>query len=186
MRATNGKYTYALLDTGCESTLIRSDFAKRLNLRKNSKTVNISSTKDSEELINVDEVELYVTDEGNTSSLHINKALVIKRERFNLLAQFLPIHFQQNGEWVHLQRLKLANINPGDVMVVIGTYVSEAFIQLSIRKGKESQQSAIQTPFGWMIFGCSKKCSSTETPKGAVNTTMLSSELKLNDNVKNF
>ena len=37
-----------------------------------------------------------------------------------------------------------------------------------------------------MIFGCSKKCSPTETPKGAVNTTMLSSELKLNDNVKNF
>ena len=59
-------------------------------------------------------------------------------------------------------------------------------MQLSIRKGKESQPLAIQTPFGWMIFGCSKKCSPTETPKGAVNTTMLSSELKLNDNVKNF
>ena len=129
MRATNGEYTYALLDTGCKSTLTHSDFAKQLNLRKNSNTVNISSTKDSEELINVDEVELYVTDEENTSSLHINKALVIKRQRLNLLAQFLPIHFQQNGEWAHLQRLKLANINPGDVMVVIGTYVSEAFIQ---------------------------------------------------------
>ena len=129
MRATNGEYTYALLDTGCKSTLTHSDFAKRLNLRKNSNTVNITSTKDSEELINVDEVELYVTDEENTSSLHINKALVIKRQRLNLLAQFLPIHFQQNGEWAHLQRLKLANINPVDVMVVIGTYVSEAFIQ---------------------------------------------------------
>ena len=35
VRATNGEHisTYALLDTRCESTLIRSDFAKRLNLQ---------------------------------------------------------------------------------------------------------------------------------------------------------
>ena len=52
-------------------------FAKRLNLRKNSKTVNISSITDSRELINVDEVELYVTDEENTSSFHINEVLAI-------------------------------------------------------------------------------------------------------------
>ena len=35
VRVTNGEHTstYALLDTRCESTLIRSDFAKRLNLQ---------------------------------------------------------------------------------------------------------------------------------------------------------
>ena len=49
VRATNRKYisTYALLDTVSESTLIRSDFAKRLNLRKHPKIVNIGSIKDS-------------------------------------------------------------------------------------------------------------------------------------------
>ena len=76
VRATHGEYisTYALLDTGSERTLIRSDFAKRLNLRKNSKIVNISSIKDSGELINVDEVKLYVMDGKNTSTFYINKA----------------------------------------------------------------------------------------------------------------
>ena len=117
VRATNGKYisAYALLDTGSESTLIRDDFSKRLNLRKSSKTVNISSIKDSGELINVDEVKLYVIDEENTSSFHINKVLASKRKRFNMSAQFLPLNFQQNGEWAHLQGLKLSNINPSDV-----------------------------------------------------------------------
>ena len=95
VRATNGEYisTYGLLDTGSGSTLIHSDFAKRLNLRKNCNIVNISSIKDSVELINVDEVKLYVIDEENTSSFHIKKALVIKRERFYMPAQFLPLHF---------------------------------------------------------------------------------------------
>ena len=82
VRATSGEYisTYALLDPGSERTVICSDFAKKKNLRKNSKIVNFSSIKDSGELINVDEVKLYIIDEENTSSFHINKALAIKRE----------------------------------------------------------------------------------------------------------
>ena len=31
-------------------------------------------------------------------------------------AQFIPLHFQQNGERAYLQELKLSNINPSDVM----------------------------------------------------------------------
>ena len=100
---------YALLATGSESTLIHCDFTKRLTLTKNSKIVNISSIKNSGKLINEDEFTLYVIDDKNTSSFPINKTLVIKRERFNM-----PFHFQQNGEWAHLQGLKLANINPTD------------------------------------------------------------------------
>ena len=71
-------------------------------------------------------------------------------------------------------------------MVVIGANVPEAFKQLDIRKAKEGQPLAMQTPFGWTIVGSSKKCSPTETKKVAVNTTMLSCKLELNDNVKKF
>ena len=78
-------------------------------------------------------------------------------------AQFLPLHFQQNEEWAHLQGLKLSNVNPSDAMVVIGANVLEVFIQLDIRKGKEGQPLAIQTPFGWAIFGSTEKCFPTET-----------------------
>ena len=79
----------------------------------------------------------------------------------------------------------MANINPSDVIVVTGADVPETFTQLDIRKRKEGQPLAIQTPFGWTIFGGSKKCSPTKTKKVADNTT-LSSELELNDNVKKF
>ena len=94
--ATNGEYisTYALLDTGNECTLIRSNLAKRSSLRKKTNIANISNIKYSGAVINVDEVKFYVIDEENTSSFHINKALTIKKERFNMPAQFLPLHFQ--------------------------------------------------------------------------------------------
>ena len=51
-------------------------------------------------------------------------------------AQFLPIHFHQNGEWAHQQGLKLANINLSNAIVLTGADVPEVFIQLDIRKGK--------------------------------------------------
>ena len=86
------------MDIGRKNTLILSDYAKRLNFRKNPKIVNISNIKDSVELLNVDEVKLYVIDEENTSSFHINKVLAIKREMFNTPAQFLLLHFQKIGE----------------------------------------------------------------------------------------
>ena len=86
------------MDIGRKNTLILSDYAKRLNFRKNPKIVNISNIKDSVELLNVDEVKFYVIDEENTSSFHINKVLAIKREMFNTPAQFLLLHFQKNGE----------------------------------------------------------------------------------------
>ena len=73
VRATNGEYTstYVLLDPVSESTLIRSDFAKTLNLRKNSNIVNISSIRDSRGLFNEDEIKSYVIDEENTSIFYI-------------------------------------------------------------------------------------------------------------------
>ena len=85
VRATNGEYTstYVLLDPVSESTLIRRDFAKTLNLRKNSNIVNISSIRDSRGLLNEDEIKSYVIDEENTSIFYIYKALAIKREIFN-------------------------------------------------------------------------------------------------------
>ena len=86
------------MDIGRKNTLILSDFAKRLNFRKNPKIVNISNIKGFVELLNVDEVKLYVIDEENTSSFHINKVFAPKREMSNTPAQFLPLHFQKNGE----------------------------------------------------------------------------------------
>ena len=59
--------TYALLDSGSESTLVQEDFLKRLDLEGKTKLVNISSIRDAGETIRVKEVKLQIVDHGNTS-----------------------------------------------------------------------------------------------------------------------
>ena len=53
--------TYALLDNGSQSSLIREDFARSLNIKGANVTVNISSIKDKGEEIKVKEFALTVS-----------------------------------------------------------------------------------------------------------------------------
>ena len=73
-------FSYALLDTGSQSTLVCSDFVKRLNLRKNFKIVNITSIIDLGELFLVDEVKLHVMDVENTSRFHMKNHWPLKEK----------------------------------------------------------------------------------------------------------
>ena len=154
VKSSNGSFlsTYALLDTGRESTLIRADFARKLKLKGKAKRVIISSIKDSGENINVQEVEIQVIDNNNTSSFVIKEALAIEKEKFNMPSQQLPSGYESNNTWQYLHGLQLVNVEPSKVTVVIGADVPEAFIQLEIKRGQQGQPLAIQIPFGWAIF----------------------------------
>ena len=68
--------------------------------------------------------------------------------------------------------MKLANIDPSDVTVVVVADVPEAFMQLDIRKGTESQPLVIQNLIALTIFGSSQVFSAIEPKKVAVNATM--------------
>ena len=107
VKASNGSFlsTYALLDTGSESTLIHADFARKLKLKGKAKRVIISSIKDSGENINVQEVEIQVIDNNNTSSFVIKEALAIEKEKFNMPSQQLPSGYESNNTWQYLHGL---------------------------------------------------------------------------------
>ena len=119
-------------------------------------------------------------DNNNTSSFVIKAALAIEKEKFNMPSQQLPSGYESNNTWQYLHGLQLVNVEPSKVTVVIGADVPEAFIQLDIKRGQQGQPLAIQTPFGWAIFGSSKS-QENDTKKFAVNTTFTS---ELNDAVK--
>ena len=121
VKLEGGKFisTYALLDNGGESTLIQADFLKRLDLDGKTKSINISSIKDVEETIRVKEVKLKIVDNENTSIFHINGALSIEREKFNMPSQHLPLGFNSDEKWTYMQNLKLHGINPRKITLVI-------------------------------------------------------------------
>ena len=64
--------TYALLDNGSQSTLIRSDFVKGSALKGYKKTISISSAIDEVEEVKVEEVSLRIQDVKEENELHIS------------------------------------------------------------------------------------------------------------------
>ena len=64
--------TYALLDNGSQSTLIRSDFVKGSALKGYKKTISISSAIDEVEEVRVEEVSLRIQDVKEENELHIS------------------------------------------------------------------------------------------------------------------
>ena len=64
--------TYALLDNGSQSTLIRSDFVKGSVLKGYKKTISISSAIDEVEEVKVEEVSLRIQDVKEENELHIS------------------------------------------------------------------------------------------------------------------
>ena len=104
--------TYALLDSGSESTSIRAEFLKRLYLDVRTKLANISNIKDTGETIRVKEVKPQIVDHGNNIILHIDGALLIEKEKLNMPSQHLPLGFHLDEKWTYIQNLKLDDINP--------------------------------------------------------------------------
>ena len=68
-------------------------------------------------------------DHGNTSIFHIDGALPIKKEKFNMPSQHLPLGFHSDEKWAYIRNLKLDDVNPSKVTLVIGADVPAAFIR---------------------------------------------------------
>ena len=79
--------TYALLDTGSQSTLIREDFAAELKLHGNKTKIKMSSSKDQGESIIAHEVYLKIFSIMNNKMFEANNAFIIPVEKFNIPSQ---------------------------------------------------------------------------------------------------
>ena len=155
LEAENGSRvsTNALLDTGSQSTLIRSDIAKLLHLKGIKRNLSISTIKDKGESMEVDEVNLTIKSIDGCSSVLVPSAYVIDRNKFNMPSHLLPIYFKMEGRYQYLKDIKLHDIQHDDVGILIGANVPDALVTKETKKGEASQPMAIRTLFGWTLFG---------------------------------
>ena len=82
--------TYALLDNGSQSSLIREDFARSLNIKGANVTVNISSIKDKGEEIKVKEFALTVSNSKEDQEYTIQPVFSVAKQLFNMPSQTKP------------------------------------------------------------------------------------------------
>ena len=90
--------TFLLLDNGSQSTLVREDFAKYPNLKRYSRTINITRTKDEPESVNVKEITLKICHMDDKNEVEVD-AYTLTKIMFNMPSQSAPnmettrIHF---------------------------------------------------------------------------------------------
>ena len=81
----NGTFdTYALLDSGSQSTLIRDDDAKRLGLKGKRKFVHIATVKDQAESIQVEEFGVKVSSRDGEYHVDIDSVYATPAKKFNM------------------------------------------------------------------------------------------------------
>ena len=84
-----------------------------------------------------------------------------------------------------MKGLKLEDITAEDIKVVIGVDIPKVFNQLDIKSGDKGGPIAINTSFGWAIFGRKCVCKSSIN-QISLNCLSISSEEDLNKTVKSF
>ena len=141
--------TYALLDSGSQSTLLREDVAKQLNLKGKKSNVNITTIKDKSERLTLQEVSLNVSSRNNEHSLSIESAYVVPPNKFNMPAQPRPPNYKDSDLYTHLDGISLDEVRPEDIAILIGANVPEALLATDVRRGNKDQPLAVNTKFGW-------------------------------------
>ena len=133
VKTTDGRTTrtYALLDSGSQSPLIRNDFAQGLKLKGYKKTVSISSVIDEVEEVKVKEVSLRIQDIKEENELHIS-ALILPKNMFNMPAQSI-LGKERINQLEHLNSIKIHNVSASGITILIEANAPGAFIQSEVR-----------------------------------------------------
>ena len=145
--------TYALLDNGSQSSPIREDFARSLNIKGANVTVNISSIKDKGEEIKVKEFALTVSNSKKDQEYTIQPVFSVAKQLFNMSSQTKPPANMQKYYNGSNEEITVPSVKSKDIMLLIGANAPELFLQLEVVKGNTGRPMAVRTPLGWTLFG---------------------------------
>lgn len=146
-------FTYAFLDNGSQSTLLREDMAQRMKLHGRPNILNVSTIKDEAEAIPVKDISLDVSSQDNNYHTTIKEVSIVSASRFNMPGRPRLANSCDSGMYTHLDGINLDPISPEDVTMLIGANVPEAVLSLEVRRGGNDQPLAVRTVFGWTLFG---------------------------------
>ena len=156
--------TYALLDSGSQSTLIRDDVAKRLGLKGKRKFIRIATVKDQAESIQVEEFGVKVSSRDGEYHVAIDSVYATPAKKFNMPSRPRCSEWKGNDSYSEFESISTEAINPEEITMLIGANVPEALLYTDVRHGNKGQPMAVKTKFGWTLFGASsgrryeKKC----------------------------
>ena len=161
--------TYALLDNGSQSTLLREEVARELGLKGDVVPIEVKTVKDDVEELDAEEVSITISSNDGKNIFTVESAFVIQSAKFHMPARPRLKRCVDNDLFTHLDGIDFDAVRPSEIGILIGADVPEAQISEDVRYGSRSQPLAVRTPFGWTLFGGAKKASSVSIYRTSIS-----------------
>ena len=142
--------TYALLDTGSNSTFCSEELMKELGLSGDKELLCLTTLEKQNSKVETMSISLEVSDVAGEIVLQL--PVVYSRPS-------LPVNLDNLGKpedlskWNHLRDVDLPRINAEKVTLLIGQDNPEALVPTDLRKGAAGEPYATKTVFGWTLNG---------------------------------
>ena len=160
--------TYALLDSGSNSTFCSDELVKQLEIVGQKEPLNLTTMVKENSKVETEKVSLEVSDVKEENVLEL--PVVYSRPS-------LPVNLdnlcepEDLSKWSHLQDIDLPQIEANKVTLLIGQDNSEALAPTELRKGVLGAPYATKTVLGWTLNG----------PLGDVHQHVATSDFKHDD-----
>jgi len=136
--------TYALLDTGSNTTFCTRAMVKSLAVQGYNMTYKLSTLGTSSEVKNTEVVNLCVKSKNGKEKIELRNVYVVDD---------IPVEnpIVDVAQFPHLVGLPI--VVQGQVNLLIGQDHAEALIPLEVKKGRVGDPFAVRTLFGWSMNG---------------------------------
>ena len=139
----------ALLDTGSDTTLLRSDIATKLQLKGENRKLNINSALFHRKNVNFKIVTFDIKLDEPVKSFDI-KAWVV--ESLNLAKVQYDVN-EMKSKFSHLADITFPEFKEDELTLLIGTNYMDLLLYRDYIKGRIGEPIAIKTVFGWILVG---------------------------------
>ncbi len=143
--------TLALLDTGCETSLITQALADELRLKGPTRRIRLGTFHGNDPTTLIRLSSCRISSCTSSSSFEIARIMIVPDLR--VAARYVDWP-QEKKRWSHLADLSLEVFDSKQVGVFIGANVVGALLQLELRAPNEGiGPYGLLTPFGWTVMG---------------------------------
>ena len=143
--------TYALLDSGSNTTFCSGYLAKKLGIKGKREKVTMNTLTSQQCIVEFESVRLKVENISG-DSLPVTLSQVYVKEKMNICEESVAKQVDVN-QWSHLHGINLPRIEGGKVHMLIGQDNPQLLVPQEIRSGAPGSPYAIKTSLGWMLNG---------------------------------
>ena len=147
--------TFALLDSGSQTSLILESFADAIGLDGENGPLQLGTINSSGRPVRSRKGSFHVGAPGGVRSRCPDN----RKEAWTVPQLNLPprkVTRAMIQDFPHLNNLSIPEVNSEDVTVLLGANVLDAILQRVVQRGRPGQPVAILTAFGWTLAGSVK------------------------------